>query len=107
MAPAITGPMTLPQVETKLIEPRILAKFFRPKYSPTVDQFTGNVDSTTLKSAMKIKIAHSECTRASTHMETKAKSMHVAISLGLERRSPIQPKSRCEGTDINAWAARK
>ena len=51
--------MTLPQVDTKLIEPRILAKFLRPKYSPTVDQLTGKVDSTTLNIAVKINTAHS------------------------------------------------
>ena len=76
------------------MEPRILAKFFRPKYSPTVDQFTGNVDSTTLKSAVKIKIAHSAWMLASKTIDVVASSMHSDMSLGLFILSPIQPNRR-------------
>ena len=103
----MTGPMTLPQVDTKLIEPRILAKFFRPKYSPTVDQLTGKVDSTVLNKAVKSKIAHSVCTTPKSIIDATADSMQAAISLGLLTLSPSQPNKICDGSAMNAWAARK
>ena len=89
------------------MEPRILAKFFRPKYSPTVDQFTGKVDSTVLNRAVKSKIAHSDLTTPNRINDASADNMQAAISLGLFTLSPSQPNSICDGSAMNAWMARK
>src|ERR671919_2113679 len=87
--------MTAPQACTKTITPRILAKLARPKNSPTQDQFTGKVASTTVKSGRKTQICQCSCPKIRTTIDTMAKSMQNAMSFALLIRSqPAEDKRR-------------
>src|SRR3990170_6299884 len=74
----------------------MVAKYLRPKKSPTVAHPTGNEASTTVNKIVKSQSGHIASPQMSGGTAIAGTSMHAAISPGLFTLSAIHPTKKCE-----------